>query len=109
MISIVKAFVLLFTIKIRFPKSKLISDILCKRYGPYRLSLFRSFENYSRKEAKCKADRNFLYCCKASHVFKNFSVLNCTGHQSKIVQYTRVCRRGYSTINNLKGEHGNPI
>ena len=57
------ALVLLFIIKLRFPKGKNIHHITETRYGRPLLNLFRKFENLDFKIRKTLCDIEFLEVC----------------------------------------------
>jgi len=64
--------VLLFLIKIRFPKNQPISNILRRRYGVPLLKNFRTLENATRKLNKARCDLEFLQSCLAYEVAPKF-------------------------------------
>ena len=64
--------ILLFLLRIRFPKEKPISNILTTRYGPLSLQYFRKYEGTYRKKTKAEMDLEFLHSCKAYHVVPKF-------------------------------------
>ena len=64
--------VLLFILKIRFPRSTSIARIITERYGAATLQLFRKYEQSSRKLTKVKLDYKFLHSCLAYNVFPKF-------------------------------------
>ena len=66
------ALILLFILRIRFPKEKPISSILSERYGPLPLQYFRKYEGTHRKKSKAELDLNFLNSCKAYHIVPKF-------------------------------------
>ena len=82
-------FVVLFLIKLRFPKSRPISDIITKRYGRTALKIFRSLQNTLYKKAKCELDHKFLITCKSYNVkpkFLNFKLYRNGLRKSKTYQ-----------------------
>jgi len=64
--------VLLFLLKIRFPKNRPISNILKERYGVPLLQKFRSLEKTTKKLDKAKCDDEFLQSCLAYNVIPRF-------------------------------------
>ena len=69
---IVSTLVILFLLKLRFPRNTPISDVLRERYGQSALQGFRKFEQVSQKLAKKQLDLHFLKCCKTYNVYPNF-------------------------------------
>jgi hypothetical protein len=65
-------YVILFLLKIRFPKNKSISTILQQRYGYNTLILFRQYEKSSKKLTKVDLDLKFLHLCKSYDVYPKF-------------------------------------
>ena len=68
----VAAIVFLFLIRLRFTKSKLISDILSRRYGQSTLKRIRKFEKLDYSLRKAELDLAFLLSCRDSNVIPNF-------------------------------------
>ena len=66
------ALVILFLLKLRFPRNTPVSDILLVRYGYPALQGFRKVEHISKNLEKKKLDLNFLKCCKTYEVFPKF-------------------------------------
>ena len=58
--------VLLFILKLRFPRNKPLSDIIyiTERYGRPTLQNFRKYESRSYNLRKAETDREFLILCK---------------------------------------------
>ena len=67
-----KALVLLFLLKIRFPRNTPISVTISRKFGQNVLSRFRNVENSSRKLMKTKLDYRYLESCKTFGIFPNF-------------------------------------
>ena len=59
----ITALVVLFIIKLRFPKGKSIHHIIQERYGRPLLLLFRKLENVDLKTRKTHCDKEFLHTC----------------------------------------------
>ena len=81
--------VLLFLIRLRFPKGKSISEIISTRYGRPTLQRFRDAEKNCFRTNKLELDINFLNVCKDYEVipkFIKFKVYN------RSFQYTRTYR-----------------
>ena len=72
MLMRVAAFVFLFLIRLRFPKSKLISDILCRRYGQSTLKRIRKFEKFDYRQCKAELDLAFVLRCRDTNDIPNF-------------------------------------
>ena len=66
----------LFIIRIRFPRGKSIADIIRNRYGEAFVKKIRRFEKCDFKLRKCHLDLRFLLDCKKTVLFQSFSVLN---------------------------------
>ena len=66
------ALVLLFIIKLRFPKGKNIHHIIETRYGRPLLNLFRKFENLDLKIRKNLCDIEFLEVCLENNLTPKF-------------------------------------
>ena len=64
--------VLLFIIKLRFPRTKSIVDILTERYGRPVLALYRNLERQDYKVRKGQCDLHFLRCCQSQNLIPNF-------------------------------------
>ena len=64
--------VFLFFIRLRFPKSKSISDILHRRDGQSALKRIRKFEKLDYRLRKAELDLEFLLRGKDSNVIPNF-------------------------------------
>ena len=64
--------VILFILKLRFPRNRPLSDIIVNRYGRPTLQNFRKYESRSYKLRKAEADRTFLILCKSYNVVPRF-------------------------------------
>ena len=64
--------VLLFIIRIRFPRGKLITDIIRNRYGEAYVKKMRRFKKCFFKSQKCHLDLKFLLACKNSTAIPKF-------------------------------------
>ena len=69
---IVATIVFLFLIGLRFPKSKSISDILCRRYSQSTLKKIRKVEKLDYRLRKTELDLEFLLRVRDSNVIPNF-------------------------------------
>ena len=69
---LVSSLVILFLLKLRFPKNDPISDVLRRRYGHPALHGFRRVEHAAKKLAKKECDLQFLQCCKIYEVIPKF-------------------------------------
>ena len=72
MLMRVAAIVFLFLIRLRFPKSKSISDILRRRYSQSTLKIIRKFEKLDYRLRKAELDLEFLLRCRDSNVIPTF-------------------------------------
>ena len=64
--------VLLFILKLRFPKGKSIIRILVERYGHQVIKVFRQFEKFDFKLKKLECDLQFLNKCKSNNLIPKF-------------------------------------
>ena len=64
--------VLLFLLKIRFPKNRAISQILSSRYGASTLKVFRNLERLRQQHEKIKLDLEFLESCHSYDILPKF-------------------------------------
>ena len=69
---IVAAIIFLFLIRLQFPKSKSISEILRRRYGQSILKILRTFEKLDYLLRKAELDLEFLLRCRDNNVIPNF-------------------------------------
>ena len=72
MLMIVAAIIFLFLIRLQFPKSKSISEILRRRYGQSILKILRTFEKLDYLLRKAELDLEFLLRCRDNNVIPNF-------------------------------------
>ena len=75
----VTTYVLLFILKLRFPRNVPFTTTFINRYGTTVLSLYRKFEKFDFKVRKTQLDIQFLQKCKAHGItpkFLNFKVYN---------------------------------
>ena len=68
----VAAIVFLLLIQVPFPKSKLISDILCRRYGQSTLKRILKFEKIDYRLHKAELDLEFLLWRRHGNYIHNF-------------------------------------
>ena len=83
----VPALVLLFLLRIRFPRHEPISRTITRRYGPQALRTVRQLEKNSLKLEKNNCDLVFLKTCKAYNVmpkFLRFKLYNKRLHDSQL-------------------------
>ena len=85
--------VLLFIIKLRFPRNKSIADILTQRYGRPVLSLYRSLEREDYKLRKARCDLNFLKCCQSQNLIPNFLKFKLPNRNLQRTRSYRNCQR----------------
>ena len=64
--------VLSFILKIRFPQTKSIANIIRHRYDEQTLHKLRQYEKHSKRLIKNRADQRFLHACKAYDVVPKF-------------------------------------
>ena len=69
---LVAALVILFLLKIRFPRNQPISRSIQQRYGQQALSKYRHVEKTIFRYEKTICDIDFLYKCKAYNVMPKF-------------------------------------
>ena len=85
--------VLLFIIKLRFPRNKSIADILTQRYGRPVLTLYRSLEREDYKLRKAHCDLNFLKCCQSQNLIPNFLKFKLPNRNLQRSRSYRNCQR----------------
>ena len=88
----VAAIVFLFLIRLRFPKSKSISDILRRRYSQSTLKRIRKFEKLDYRLRKAELDLEFLLRCRDSNVIPNFLNFRVSSHYLKASLTYRQCQ-----------------
>ena len=64
--------VLLFIIRLRFPWSQSIADVIRKRYADKALKNVKKFERLDHQVRKCQLDIEFLNTCHKYNVIPNF-------------------------------------
>ena len=64
--------VFLFIIRLRFPRSQSIADIIRKRYGNRALKNVRKFERLDYQVRKCQLDIEFWNTCHQYNFIPNF-------------------------------------
>ena len=79
---VITTYVLLFLLKLRFPKHTPFTSIIKTRYNNDALSLYRKLENLDLKIRKINLDLDFLRTCKAYGILPKF--LNLKLYKSKI-------------------------
>ena len=75
----VAAIVFLFLIRLRFPHSKSLSQIIRRRYGDKIIKRLRKFEKIDYRLRKAELDLEFLVKCRDNNVipkFLNFRLAN---------------------------------
>ena len=88
----VAAIVFLFLIRLRFPKSKSISDILRKRYSQSTLKRMRKFEKLDYRLRKAELDLELLLRCRDRNVILNFLNFCVSSHYLKASLRYRQCQ-----------------
>ena len=64
--------VFLFIMRLRFPRSQSIADVIWKRYGDKALKNVGRFEKLDYQVRKCQLDIEFLNTCHKYNVIPNF-------------------------------------
>ena len=88
----VAAIVFLFLIRLRFPKSKSISDIIRGRYSQSTLKRIRKFEKLDYRLRKAELDLEFLLRCRDNNVIPNFLNFRVSSHYLKASLTYRQCQ-----------------
>ena len=70
----VAAIVFLFLVRLRFPKSKSISDILRRKYSQSKLKIIQKFEKFDYRLRKAELKLEFLLRCRDSNVMPIFLI-----------------------------------
>ena len=68
----IAALVILFLLKLRFPRGTQLSTVITRRYGRQGLQLFRRLDKTSIKLKKNEADLKFLKTCKSYEILPKF-------------------------------------
>ena len=89
---IVATIVFLFLIRLRFPKSKSISDILRRRYSQSTLKRIRKFEKLDYRLCKAELDLEFLLWYRDSNVIPNILNFRFSSHFFKASLTYRQCQ-----------------
>ena len=92
MLMRVAAIAFLFLIRLRFPKSKLISDIIRGRYSQSTLKRIRKFEKLDYRLRKAELDLEFLLRCRDNNVIPNFLNFRVSSHYLKASLTYRQCQ-----------------
>ena len=85
--------VFLFIIRLRFPRSQSIADIIRKRYGNRALKNVRKFERLDYQVRKCQLDIEFLNTCHKYNVIPNFLRFRVTNKTLKDSQSYSRCQQ----------------
>ena len=99
--------VFLFIIRLRFPASRSIADVISARYGRGTLRLIRRYESTDLKYKKCELDIEFLNNCVKNELFPTFvrfKVANAQLRGSKVhkdCQLKLLRQEVYNKKNNL--------
>ena len=72
MLRKVSGLVFLFIIRLRFPRSQSIADVIRKRYGDKVLKNVKKFERLDYQVRKCQLDIEFVNICHKCNVIPNF-------------------------------------
>ena len=83
MLMRVAAIAFLFLIRLRFSKSKSISDILRLRFSRSTLKRIRKFEKLDYRLRKAELDLEHLLLCRDSNVIPNFFNFGVSSHYLK--------------------------
>ena len=84
--------VLLFIIRLRFPTSRSIADVISKRYSQEILRLVRRFESADLKHKKCELDIGFLDKCIKHELFPTFVRFKVANSQLRGSKVHRDCQ-----------------
>ena len=87
--------VLLFIIKLRFPRNKSIADVLTERYGRPVLTLYRCLERQDFRVRKVQCDLHFLHCCQSQNLIPNFLKFKLANRQLQHSRSYRNCQRDF--------------
>lgn len=85
--------VLLFIIKIRFPRHKSIAEVITERYGRPVLQLYRCLERQDYKKRKVQCDTHFLKCCLSQNLIPNFLKFKLPNRNLRQSSTYRNCQR----------------
>ena len=88
----VLSLVLLFVIRLRFPKSKSIADIVTHRYGQSVLKSIRKYERTDYKISKIKLDTEFLENCIKNNLIPTFVKFKVANHRLKNSKTYKDCQ-----------------
>ena len=92
MLMRVAAIVFLFLIRLRFPKSKSISDIIRGRYSQSTLKRIRKFEKLDFRLRKAELDLELLLRCRDNNGIPNFLNFRVSSHYLKASLTYRQCQ-----------------
>ena len=84
--------VLLFLLRIRYPKGKSISQIILHRYNYSALQAFRNFEKTDLKLKKTDKHIEFLETCLHYEVFPKFVQFKVTSNKFKKTAHYKRCQ-----------------
>ena len=84
----VAATVFLFLIRLRFPHSKSLSQIIRRRYGDKIIKRLRKFEKIDYRLQKAEPDLEFLVKCRDNNLIPKF--LNFRSHLFKVFENQRL-------------------
>ena len=84
--------VLLFIIRVRFPSSRSIADIITARYGESALQTVRKFEIVDFKYRKLELDLEFLNNCIKHELLPTFVRFKVANHQLKSSKVYKDCQ-----------------
>ena len=92
MLMRVAAIAFVFLIRLRFSKSKSISDILRLRFSRSTLKRIRKFEKLDYRLRKAELDLQFLLRCRDNNVIPNFLNFRVSSHYLKASLTYRQCQ-----------------
>ena len=92
---LIKAFglVFLFIIRLRFPRSQSIADVIRKRYGDRALRNVRKFQRLDYQVRKCQVDIEFLNTCYKHNDIPNFLQFRLTNKTLKDSLTYSICQQ----------------
>ena len=85
--------VFMFIIRLRFPKSSSLIEVIRKRYGEGVVKLVRAFEKCNFKCLKLQLDIDFLVICQQHKVipkFLQFRIANCNLRRTSTYQHCQI-------------------
>ena len=88
----VVSLVLLFIIRLRFPQTKSIAEVVTHRYGHSVLRLIRKYESHDFKSRKTTLDIQFLENCLKNDLIPTFVKFKVANHRLKTSKVYKECQ-----------------